>query len=152
MNPNILSLMTWEDLKEISDKIEEVYGERLFEDGFMMDEYFYREVLANLRKEHNCKPPSVERYDFLIHAAESATGWELTEERNAVNTIIRCFVAHRMRVEGYTFGEIAHLMNRDHSSIIYLVRKMVGMLSVPSSYKKELSMFREFNRLCATAD
>ena len=152
MTPNILSLMTWEDLREISDKIEEVYGEHLFEDGFLMDETFYREILAILRKEYNCKSPSAERYEFLLHAAESATGWELTDERNAVNTIIRCFVAHRMRVEGYTFGEIAHLMNRDHSSIIYLVRKMGGMLSVPSSYKKELAMFQEFNRLCAIAD
>lgn len=150
MNTNILSLITWDDLRELMDKSEEVYGEHLFEDGFTMGEDFYREILARLRKEYNCNPPSVERYDFLVRAAESATGWELTEERNTVNTIIRCFVAQRMRVEGYSYGEIAHLMNRDHSSVIYLVRKMGGMLSVPASYKKEMAMFREFERLCAT--
>ena len=149
MNTTILSLMTWEDLKELTDNTEEIYGERLFEDGFAMDEGFYREVLARMRKEYNCRPPCVERYEFVLRAAESAVGRKLTEERDATNTIIRCFVAHRMRVDGYTFGEIAHLMDRDHSSVIYLVRRMSGMLSVPSSYKKEMTMFGEFVRLCA---
>jgi predicted DNA-binding protein YlxM (UPF0122 family) len=52
-----------------------------------------------------------------------------------------------MRQEGYTFYEIAHLMQRDHSSIVYHVKRMANMLSVPEAYKKEMAMWREFERI-----
>ena len=133
MNAKILSLMTEDDVREIYEVIEDF--------GSCSD------VLPILRERYGCKPPSVERYEILLRAAEYATNWSLSAERTNENTLVRCFVSYQMRKEGYTFYEIAHLMKRDHSSIIYHVKRMTNILSVPKAYKKELAMWSEFERI-----
>ena len=133
MNAKVLSLLTADDVEEIFHAVQTAYS--------------CEDALASLREKYNCKPPSVEKYEVVLRAAESATNWKLTSERNNENTIIRCFVSYQMRQEGYTFYEIAHLMQRDHSSVIYHVKRMANMLSIPEAYKKEMGMWMEFERI-----
>jgi len=133
MNTKILSLLTEDDIREIYEVIEDF--------GSCSD------VLPILRERYGCKPPSVERYEIVLRAAESACGWRLGPERNAANTLIRCLVSRRMKEEGYSYSEIAHLMGRDHSSIVYHVKRMDNILSVPEAYKKEMAMWKEFERI-----
>jgi hypothetical protein len=133
MNSKILSLLTEEDIREIYEEAES--------GGTFSD------MLTRLRERHGCKQPSVERYEIVLRAAEAATFWHLTSERTMENTLVRCFVSYQMRKEGYTYSEIAHLMKRDHSSVVYHVKRMSNMLSVPGAFKKEMAMWREFERI-----
>ena len=133
MNSKILSLLTEEDIREICEVADDF--------GTCSD------VLPILRERHGCKPPSVERYEVVLRAAESATGWKLSSERTNGNALIRSFISYWMHQEGYTYSEIARLMKRDHSSVIYHTKRMENMLSVPEAYKKEMAMWREFERI-----
>ena len=132
MNAKILSLLTWEDVQEIYEAADCATT--------------YAEALAELREKYQCKPPSVERYEIVLRAAEFATDRKLSSERTEENTLIRCFISYQMRQEGYTYYEIAKLMHRNHSSVISHVKRMENMLSVPEAYKKEMAMWNEFQQ------
>ena len=155
MNAKIISLLGCDDIGEVESLLQEVRRESqtLAYDQIPWyhgdDESIFQEVLKRLRERYNCKPPSVERYEVILRAAETATNWKLSSERTMVDTIIRCFVSYRMRQEGYTFYEIAHLMQRDHSSVVYHVKRMSNMLSVPGAFKKEMAMWEVFERILA---
>ena len=147
MNKNILSKLTWGDVKEVvmaADKVidSDVKGE--LPPCCDTEEGYYSEVLSRLRKENGCKPPCSELYPFILSKAEEAIGRKLTSARNADNTLIRCFVAHKMHQEGYSLSEIGKQMHRDHSTISHLDRLMSDMLSVPNAYKKEVELYTEF--------
>ena len=93
-----------------------------------------------------------DRYSMLVSKAEVATGHELTAKRNAENTLIRRFVATRLRKEGFQFVKIGYLMNRDHSSVMALVNGMQDILSLPNAYKEEISQYNLFNKLVEEFD
>jgi chromosomal replication initiation ATPase DnaA len=88
-----------------------------------------------------------ERYKQVLSVAEQTTKMKLTETREAGNALIRSIVAYRLVKEGYHYSEIGKAMGRNHSTISHYIRKVENMLSVPFAYRREICLFKEFERL-----
>lgn len=143
MTTDILRSMTWEDIRDITTAVYEVpIGKAT------TAEQYFKNILRHLRDRKNALPPIEERYPGILACAELACGRELTESRDKGSTVIRCFVAYKLHREGYYYSEIGKMMHRDHSSITNLAYRMRDMLSLPNAYKREVEMYREFERLC----
>lgn len=143
MRQYLLKQMTWEDVKEIvNTALNTPFNEPTPEDDC------YKIVLRVLRGMNNVPPPIEERYPEVLHAAEQATSWVLSNSREKENTLVRCFVAYKLHEEGYSYTEIGKIMRRDHSTITHLVFRMRDMLSLPNAYKFEVQQFKRFEELC----
>lgn len=59
----------------------------------------------------------------------------------------RTMVAYQMTLEGYSSGEIGRQMEKDHSTIIYLRRKMQDALDYPQAYKDIIPIWERFQEL-----
>lgn len=88
-----------------------------------------------------------ERYGQILSVAEQTTKMKLTDTREAGNALIRSIVAYRLVKEGYHYTEIGTAMGRNHSTISHYVRKVENMLSIPVAYKREISLFKEIERI-----
>ena len=89
-----------------------------------------------------------ERYGVILLAAQQAVGKRLAEGRRKEDILIRVFVAHRLRQEGYSYEAIGEVMKRDHATIIHYERvKMSDMLSIPNMYRDELKMYRKMESM-----
>lgn len=89
-----------------------------------------------------------ERYGIILQAAQQAVGKRLAAGRRKEDVLIRVFVAHRLRQEGYSYEAIGEVMNRDHATIVHYERtKMGGMLSLPKMYREELKMYNKMNEI-----
>ena len=96
--------------------------------------------------------PIKERYGVILQAAQQAVGKRLEEGRRKEDILIRVFIAHRLRKEGYSYEAIGEMMNRDHATIIHYERtKMGGMLSLPKMYREELKMYDKMNEILNNA-
>ena len=51
-----------------------------------------------------------------------------------------------MILEGYTTTEIGHQMEKDHSSVIHMRKKMQDALSLPWAYKDIIPIWNEFQK------
>lgn len=144
MKYDVLKQLKWEDVQEIV----EMADFALSTDGlpYPTPESYYTDVLHRLYDDS--KIPASERYADLLPAAEKAVGCKMTNNRNHENILVRTFVSFILHNEGYSFSEIGRLMNRDHSSITHMYKRMGDMLSLPRAYGPEIDMFREFERLC----
>ena len=92
--------------------------------------------------------PIKERYGVILQAAQQAVGKRLAAGRRKEDVLIRVFVAHRLRQEGYSYEAIGEVMNRDHATIVHYERtKMGGMLSLPKMYRDELKMYNKMNEI-----
>ena len=141
MRQELLKILTTDDIQEILDA-----GELLWQD--------YKEpnavnILNQLLEDNGCPPSIGLRFPFVLACAELAAGKRLTKERSKENTMLRAFVAYRLREEGYTYFDIGKMLQRDHSTVVHLCRLMRDMLSVPNAYRKELEAFQEFERNCS---
>lgn len=58
----------------------------------------------------------------------------------------RTMVAYQMILEGYTTTEIGHQMEKDHSSVIHMRKKMQDALSLPWAYKDIIPIWNEFQK------
>ena len=157
MNTNVLRQMSWVDIVEIVEATELLFDGEV-EEGrnpnvvFPSPKAYYSEVLRRLREKYGILPPIEERYPIVLKAAESAVSWFLTDSRERENTLIRCFVAYRLRADGYICSEIGKIMHRDHSTVSILANKMRDMLSVPKAYRWEIQLFERFEGLCNGRD
>ena len=108
-------------------------------------------ILRHLLDENDCTPSIGERFPFILACAEIAVGRKLSRERCEDNTLIRAFVSYMLRNEGYSYSEIGRMLQRDHSTVMHIYKKMEDILSLPHVYRKEIDMFREFEELlCQT--
>lgn len=152
MRKSLLKQMTWEDIQEIWWQTDQVLRsipdepEKWPEWAFNSSTRFGR-ALTILRNENDVPPPVEERYPTVLKAAEQATSWMLTDSRERENTLIRSFVAYKLREEGYSYADIGKMMKRDHSTITHLANRMRDMLSVPSAYKWEVQQFKRFEEM-----
>lgn len=105
-----------------------------------------RRILAGLI-EMSVDMPIGKRYDVLKSIAEKTWNTKLEPSRKRKDTIIRIFVAYRMREEGYRFREIADAMGRTHASVIHLINRMNDMLALPKAYMTENEKYQEFIEL-----
>ena len=149
MRTDILKWLTWEDLVEIvreSDAVfdDEIYAHRNPDETYPTAEAYYREVLRRLRMRYGSLPPINEVYPSVLEMAEEAAGWRLTDGRCRENTLIHCLVTYKLHNDGYSYGEIGKMMNRDHSTITHYYLKMRDMLSVPYAYRWEIEVYKRF--------
>lgn len=92
--------------------------------------------------------PIKQRYGVVLRAAQQAVGKRLAEGRRKEDVLIRVFISHRLRQEGYSYEAIGEMMNRDHATIVHYERtKMGGMLSLPKMYREELEMYDKMNEI-----
>lgn len=152
MRKDLLKQMTWQDVQEIWWQTEQVLRsipdepEKWPEWAFNTSTRFGK-ALAILRDENGVQPPVEERYPSVLKAAEQATSWMLTESRERENTLIRSFVAYKLREEGYSYADIGKMMKRDHSTITHLANRMRDMLSLPNAYKWEVQQYKRFEEM-----
>lgn len=149
MKPHLLKQMTWEEVKEIVNLADAIITptSREFPVCWANEEDYYAEVLRRLRGQNGVPPPIEERYPVVLQAAEQATSWTLTNSREKENTLVRCFIAHKLHDDGYSYTEIGKIMHRDHSTITHLVFRMRDMLSLPIAYKWEVKQYNSFEEL-----
>lgn len=149
MKPSILRNMTWEEVKEIVNLADAIItpASREFPVCWANEEDYYTEVLRRLRGQNGVPPPIEERYPIVLHTAEQATSWLLTDSRERENTLIRQFVAYKLHGEGYSYTEIGKIMHRDHSTITHLAYRMRDMLSLPNAYKWEVQQYKRFEEM-----
>lgn len=152
MNKSILRSLTWEDIRDIVLENEDLYFGECFagrnpEDKYPSPELYYKEILRRLRGQNGIPPPIEERFPGVLHAAEQATSWMLTDTREMENTLIRSFVAYKLHNEGYSYSEIGKIMKRDHSTITHLAHRMRDMLSLPNAYKWEVQQYKRFEEM-----
>ena len=89
-----------------------------------------------------------ERYGVILQAAQQAVGKRLAAGRRKEDILIRVFISHRLRQEGYSYEAIGQMMNRDHATIVHYERvKMGSMLSLPKMYREELKMYDKMNEI-----
>lgn len=132
-------------VQSYSGRKELMFNEREFED-FMSECLDGDKVrVENLGNEY--KASVSERYEQVLRAAECASGRKLTKTRENGNALIRAIVAYRLAQEGYHYVEIGRTIGRDHSTVSHYIRKIENMMLVPNSYKLEISILNEFNRL-----
>ena len=152
MTKEILDQLTWMDVQEIWHTTERTL-QSIPEEPGNWPEWAYNtstrftEALNRIRKDNNVLPPVFDRYVILIAAAEHASGYKLTDSREAWNALIRAIVAYRLVKEGYHLMEIGRAMNRNHSTVSHYIRKVDNMLSVPLAYKREIAILEEFEKL-----
>ena len=149
MRRDLLKQMTWKEVKEIVNLADAIITptSREFPVCWANEEDYYTEILRRLREQNGVPPPVEERYPSVLKAAEQATSWMLTDSRERENTLIRSFVAYKLREEGYSYADIGKMMKRDHSTITHLANRMRDMLSLPNAYKWEVQQFERFGRL-----
>ena len=141
--------MTWKDVKEIVNLADAIITptSREFPVCWANEDDYYTEILRRLREQNGVPPPVEERYPSVLKAAEQATSWMLTDSRERENTLIRSFVAYKLREEGYSYSDIGKMMKRDHSTITHLANRMRDMLSLPNAYKWEVQQYKRFEEM-----
>lgn len=152
MRRDLLKQMTWEDVVEIIEETESLFDGEVqmgFDPNvvYTSPEAYYNEVLRRLREKYGILPPVEERFPVVLKAAEQATSWMLTDSRERENTLIRSFVAYKLREEGYSYADIGKMMKRDHSTITHLANRMRDMLSLPNAYKWEVQQYKRFEEM-----
>lgn len=65
--------------------------------------------------------------------------WDLVWGRN--------MVAYRMRQDGFGPQEISRTIKRDHSTVLYCIKRAEEMLSSPYFYGNELEIWRKFIKI-----
>ena len=58
----------------------------------------------------------------------------------------RAMVAYQMIQEGYSTGEIGRQMMKDHSTIIYLRKKVQNAFDIPRAYQDILAIWNDFQK------
>ena len=106
---------------------------------------YYAEILYRFNEmrsgEKYNTPPCVLRYKVVRQAAESVVGFTLGSARTTVNTDIRAVCAKILRTEGYSLSEVGDAINRDHSTVHALVKRMDEVLALPESYRGLYDMY-----------
>jgi hypothetical protein len=66
---------------------------------------------------------AVQFFNELVASTPHTVSQITSRRRDAPFVNTREYIAKEMRRAGYSYGLIGHVMNRDHSSICYLVNK-----------------------------
>ena len=112
----------------------------------------YRERVlleADLRKANieERKRPRAEprRAAILLKIMEDTVGFPvLTNDRKSAAVWGRTMVAYQLSLEGMPVCEIAKQMLKDHSTVIFMRRKMADALSLPDAYKDIIEIWDKF--------
>ena len=112
----------------------------------------YRERVlleADLRKANieERKRPRAEprRAAILLKIMEDTVGFPvLTNDRTSAAVWGRTMVAYQLSLEGMPVCEIAKQMLKDHSTVIFMRRKMADALSLPDAYKDIIEIWDKF--------
>ena len=139
MRQELLKILTPADIEEIIST-----ASRLCEDLIRPTS---ENVLRRLLENNQCPPSIGARFPAVMSAAEQASGRRLSNARSKENTTLRAFIAYQLRSEGYSYSDIGRMLRRDHSTVMHLCGVMRDMLSVPTAYRSEMEMYREFERL-----
>ena len=138
MKPEVLSLLTWKDIREIMKNSDVLYNE-LF---FPTERDYYTYILERL-KDTNIDE-RVERYIYLTRKAEQATGYKATRRKDYWSVLTRAFVSRQLWNEGMSYMDIARISKRNHATIMNQVRIIDDMLTWPKMYADELSKYNTF--------
>ena len=137
--PILTTQLTWEDVRDImaiSVNVEAAPTARPRE--------YYQEILDRFVESRTFRKdltPCELRYKVVLAAAEAVVGFRLGKARTSVNTDIRAVVSKILRTEGYSLSEVGDAINRDHSTVHALVRRVDEVLALPESYRGLYDMY-----------
>ena len=85
-----------------------------------------------------------DRYRYVKSVVESVLGRKIDKGRHHEDVISRMYIAYTLRNDGYSYSTIARLIDKNHSTVFYMVRKVKDMLSLPAVYRNEVELFKAF--------
>ena len=139
MQVELLSKLTWQDVKEICDTFYQVNNDEV------ISEENYSEVIVRLNKQYKTLPACKDRYKEILPIAERIVGEKNRRERTFELTVLRCMLASKLKEEGYTLTNIAKEMGYDHSTIVFYFKKKDDFFSLPLMYEREVTWFKAFD-------
>ena len=140
MRTALINKLTWEDIAEIHEIIQEIN-----EDAYDTNETYYGEVHIRLCRKYKTLPACKERYIEILPVAEKIIGVKNSKERTFELTVLRCMVANRLLNEGFSGSDIARAMKYDHSTIWFYIKKKEDFFSLPLMYEREVTWFKQFD-------
>lgn len=138
MRSSLINKLTWEDIKEIHEILDNM------EEELTDEEVKFNSVLKKLKRKYKVSPTCKERYSALLPVAEKLVGAKLGDKRTPEQMLIRLMVSCRLYDEQYTISEIGRVIGRDHSTIMYYIKRRDDYFSVPTMYTYEVSLLERF--------
>ena len=87
------------------------------------------------------------RFGMLYKVATSIVGnGILTQSRDHKLVTARKIIAYTMRCEGYSLSAIGRAMNRNHASVMYMLKMWEDVKAYPDVFREDMEMYEEFNR------
>lgn len=68
----------------------------------------------------------------------------IPDNRESMSVLARSLVAYQMYLEGFTTTYIGKIINRDHSTITALKKRVINMFEMPNFYPQEMVVWKEF--------
>ena len=73
--------------------------------------------------------------------------WFLSSAKDNRCVWARNFIAYRMRCDGYSLSEISRTVNRTSATVLYCIRKVKEMLTMPEFYPYETEMWNNYTKI-----
>jgi chromosomal replication initiation ATPase DnaA len=102
-------------------------------------------LIAEIR--NSIEQERIQRYETVKSIVESVVCHKITDSRKRMNVRCRMFICYIMRKDGYTLEEIGKLMKKNHVTVLYSIRRMEDMLSLPRLYKEEIEQLKQIEEL-----
>ena len=115
----------------------------------LKDKVELREFLSDMIDSSRRLSQSPLRCSMLMGTMAAALGWEHPipyEGRESHYVWARTMVAYQMSMEGYPTIEIGRQMNKNRTTIIYLLKKIQDVFDLPYMYEDVLQMWYKFQK------
>ena len=115
----------------------------------LKDKVELREYLSDMINSSRRLSRSPLRCSILLGTMAAALGWEHPipyEGRESHYVWARTMVAYQMSMEGYPTIEIGRQMNKNRTTIIYLLKKIQDVFDLPYMYEEGLQMWYKFQK------
>lgn len=85
------------------------------------------------------------RFTYLLHKMEAVLGKNVRIVSRIPDDVwARTMIAYEMILEGYTYAEVGRQMEKDHSTVMHLKKKMEDAISLPRMYGDILPIWYTF--------
>lgn len=114
----------------------------------LRDKVELREYLSGMIASSGERSKSPLRCSILMGVMAEVYGVESIgyHNRNASDVWARTMVAFQMLKEGYETTEVGRQMEKDHSTVIYMRKKMQDVFSLPQAYRDILEIWDKFQK------
>lgn len=99
--------------------------------------------LISMLRNSLVKKDAKKRFDLLHKAANDILGKEVLMRKRDFDLVLgRKVLAYRMRQEGFSYWTIARCLQRDHSTVVYMVKVFKEALEL--KFKEDTALLQAF--------